>query len=68
MSAHQDPWPWHFTPWHWVADGRDSDDVCSKCLQRCEEESIEAVEGADGVMYYCCEACAEELKRDFIED
>lgn len=52
-------------PFHWAADGLDADSQCTRCLGSWPEEEIEAITGVDGVLYYCCPACAEELRRDF---
>jgi hypothetical protein len=54
-------WPF----WHHIPDGLGSEDQCSKCLEDCREENLEAVLGVDGKMYYACPDCAEELRRDF---
>lgn len=52
-------------PFHWIADGQDADSQCTRCFADCHEDNLEAVIGIDGVLYYCCPDCAEELKRDF---
>lgn len=65
MSTHEDPWP--FLPWHFIPDGRDNDDVCSVCLERCNEEDIEAIVDTNGTQHYACADCHEAIVNDFKE-
>lgn len=68
MSAqHNDPWPFYFTPWNWIQDGRDNDDVCSVCLERCDEEDIEAIVDTNGTQHFACPECYDAIRNDLEE-
>jgi hypothetical protein len=59
-NPHEDDWP--FFPTHDI----EPESICSKCLESCKEESLTAIIDVCGVQHFCCDACHEELKNDFI--
>lgn len=55
----EDPWPFHY-----YLDV-EPDSVCSKCLQPCAEENLEAIVDVMGTQHFACPECLIELENDF---